>query len=269
MRWQSRVWHWQISALSFCLGIAAIARAEMPPQPNAGASLIVEGVVRETFRSVRTTTVDYVFLLEVRAAKAGNKPEFPYSGPLPKRGDALYVYAFQRTPDAPQIPGPVGYRSLPAEGSVIMAFLYPRGGSAWQFAYPVGFETVGRAAADDLSPLSAQPARAMPLEAIVVPPVVVPPVVVAPPRRLGVQVTPVVISDQRGLRITNVLPASPAARAGLVPGDVILKAAGLATGEASVLTDRVVNSGPRLPLFVRHAASGLEDTVEIDFAPLP
>ncbi|HWC89206.1 MAG TPA: hypothetical protein VG433_06115, partial [Pirellulales bacterium] len=89
--------------LLVCVGslAASPARAEMPPQPNARASLVVEGVVREGFQSVRTTTVDHVFAIEVRSARLGTKPELAYDGPVPKPGDVIYVHAFQRTPDAP------------------------------------------------------------------------------------------------------------------------------------------------------------------------
>jgi len=238
--------------------------------------MVVEGVVRETFRSVRRATVDYVFLIEVRSARLGSKPQLPYDGPLPKPGGVLYVHAFQRTPDAPRMAGPGGYRELPAEGSIIVAYLYPRNGPGWQFAYPLGFEVRGRIAADDLGPLTPQPARPMPVPMTVepVPPGSVPvigpvPIVVRPPRRLGVQVVPIVIADERGLRITMVVPNSVAARAGLVPGDVILKAGGQATRELSVLTDHIVNAGPRLALVVRHAATGTDDVVEVDFGHVP
>ena len=258
---RARLDFWRSVVLLAALAMAASTRAEMPPQPNAGASLVVDGVVREMFRSVRTTTIDYVFLIEVSSAKLGGNPQFPYSGLVPKPGDRIYVHAFQRTPDAPQIPGPGGYRSLPAEGSVIVAYLYPINGSGWQFAYPLGFEQKGRVGADDFGPLTPQPARPMPPDGPA-------PVALVPPRRLGVQVAAIVIANQSGLRITMVLPGSAAARAGLVPGDVILKANGLATNEVSKLTDQLVSSGPRLPLVVRHAATGLEDVVEIDFGPV-
>jgi hypothetical protein len=274
-----------VRALLLGIGAAAASPvwAEMPPQPNARASLVVEGVVREGFQSVRTTTVDHVFAIEVRSARLGTQPELPYDGPVPKPGDVIYVRAFQRTPDAPPIPGPGGYRELPAEGSVIVAYLYPRAGAGWQFAYPLGFEVQGRISADDLGPLTPQPARTMPITPGAVPPaanpvspvavspvpvVVAPSVIVGPPRRLGVQGVPIVIADQRGLRITMVVPGSVAARAGLVPGDVILKAGGMATRDLSVLTDHIVNAGPRLPLLVRRAATGTDDVVEVDFGPV-
>jgi hypothetical protein len=263
--------------------MATLAVAELPPQPNDRASLVVEGIVREAFRSVRTTRVDDVFLIEVRSARLGANPQQPYAGPLPKPGDAIYVHAFQRTPDAPPIPGPVGYRELPSEGSVIVAFLYPRNGSGWQFAYPLGFVEQGKVASDDVSPLTPLPARTTPLPgsplsdspalggpvSVVPVPVVPLPVVPVRPRLLGVQAVPVVVADERGLRLTGVLPGSVAARAGLVPGDVILKAGNVATIDLGALTDQVVNAGPRLPLFVRRAANGAHEVVDVDFGPIP
>src|SRR5438045_4279378 len=96
-------------SLAFALALAAwpdpIARAEMPPQSKEQATLIVEGIVRESFRSVRATRIDFLFEIEVRSAQAGNAPEVAFPGVLPTSGDLLYVLAFQRRPDAPQVPG--------------------------------------------------------------------------------------------------------------------------------------------------------------------
>ena len=182
-----------VPVMALMLAAFTNARGEMPPQPNERATLIVEGVVRESFTSVRPTVIDFLFEIEVRSARAGSSPERPFEGSLPGTGQVLYVHAFQRRPDAPQVPGPVGYRALPAEQETIRAYLYPRGQGGWQFAYPLGFE---RAGGGDSRPGS-EPASP------------------GVPRRIGVMVIPVALGNRTGLRVTEVTPGSPA---GPLPG---------------------------------------------------
>ena len=93
---------------------------------------------------MRATRIDYLFEIQVRSAQVGSAPETPFDGPVPKSGDMIYALAFQRRRDAPRVPGPVGYLTLPAEQDLVRAYLYPRSGGGWQLAYPLGFERLGR-----------------------------------------------------------------------------------------------------------------------------
>jgi membrane-associated protease RseP (regulator of RpoE activity) len=224
---------------------ASTLRGELPPQRLENATLIVDGIVREAFKSTRQTTVDYIFLIEVRSARLGPAPELPYEGTVPKEGDAIYVHAFQRTPDAPRIPGPGGYHQLPTERSIITAYLYPHDANTWQFAYPLGFEKKGTATDNDSSPLEPQPPR----DGTV-------PQTNSRPRQIGVFVNPTVVNGQRGLRIESVTRGSPAAQAGLKAGDVILTANEVPTQSLSDLTRQITQSTISLILSVRDARTG-------------
>jgi hypothetical protein len=230
------------------------ARAEMPPQPKEAASLVVEGIVRESFRSVRSTQVDFLFEIEVRSAQLGKAPEAPFEGVLPRSGELLYVLAFQRRLDVPRVPGPVGYRDLPAEQDVIRAWLYPRIGGGWQLAYPLGFERAGRAEVG-LGP-----------EAVETPTIPGPGAVPVPRRRLGVLVMPSLVGNRAGLQITSVTPGARASRAGLEPGDVILEADGVPTRTLGDLTSQIARAGGKLRLLIRNVRDGQLKPTEVDMS---
>jgi hypothetical protein len=242
--------------LALGLGLTAlsssIAHAEMPPQPKEQATLIVEGVVRQTFHSVRATRIDMLFEIQVRSAQVGGTPETPLEGPVPKTGELLYVLAFQRRRDAPRVPGPVGYLTLPAEQDLVRAYLYPRPGGGWQFAYPLGFERLGRA--DAGAGPGSEPTEFRPI----------PGPGVAPPRRIGVMVAPVAVGGRPGLQVTEITPGSPAHRAGLEPGDLILEANNVPTRTAPDLTAQIAHAGGKLRLLIRNVRSGQIQPLEVD-----
>jgi hypothetical protein len=223
---------------------ASVARAELPPQSNEQATLIVEGVVRESFQSVRPTQVDYLYEIEVRSASVGQAPERALEGAVPGQGEVIYVHGFRRRPDAPPVPGPVGYRDLPAEQESIRAYLYPRNSGGWQFAYPVGFERIGRGGPGE--PFPGTPPGD------------------APPRRLGIMVMPASVGDRPGLRVTAVTPGTPGGRGGLEPGDIILEADGTAIRTLNDLTSRVARAAGKLRLLIRNVRNGRIETLEID-----
>jgi hypothetical protein len=236
-------------ALSCCT-----ARAEMPPQAKEAASLVVEGAVRESFRSVRSTRVDFLYEIEVRSAQVGKAPEAPFEGVLPRSGELIYVLAFQRRLDAPRVPGPAGYLDLPAEQDVIRAWLFPRIGGGWQFAYPLGFERIGRAEGG-LGPEAVETQTIPGAGAAAV-----------PRRRLGVLVMPSLVGNRAGLQITSVTPGARASRAGLEPGDVIVEADGVPTRSLGDLTSQIARAGGKLRLLVRNVRSGQIQPTEVDMS---
>jgi PDZ domain len=237
-------------ALAFSALSTTSARAEMPPQLKEQATLFVEGVVRQTFRSVRATRIDYLFEIQVRSARAGGSPETPFEGTLPKPGDLVYALAFQRRRDAPRVPGPVGYLTLPAEQDLIRAYLYPRSGGGWQLAYPLGFERLGRGEGGP----GPEPTDFRP----------VPDPGAVPPRRIGVVLLPVALGKGSGLQVTEVTPGGPARRAGLEPGDLILEADHVPTRTLADLTDQIARAGSTLHLLIRNVRTGQIQPLEVD-----
>jgi hypothetical protein len=229
-----------------------IARAEMPPQPKEQATLIVEGVVRQVFRSVRSTRIDYLFEIQVRSAQVGSAPETPYDASLLRSGDMIYALAFQRRRDAPRVPGPVGYLTLPAVHDLVGAYLYPRQGGGWQLAYPLGFEKLGRGeASPGPEPTDFRPE---PAPGIV------------PPRRIGVMLVPVALGNRSGLQVTEVTPGGPAQRAGLEPGDVILEADNLPVRTMVDMTAQLARAGAKLHLVIRNVRNGQLQNLDVDLA---
>jgi len=242
--------------LALAVALAAlsvtIARAEMPPQPKEQATLIVEGVVRQVFRSVRATRIDYLFEIQVRSAQVGSAAETPFDVSLLRSGDMIYALAFQRRRDAPRVPGPVGYLTLPAEQDLVRAYLYPRLGGGWQLAYPLGFEKLGRGeASPGPEPTDFRPEPAPG---------------VVPPRRIGVMLVPVALGNRAGLQVTEVTPGGPARRAGLEPGDVILEADNVPTRSMADMTAQVARAGGKLHLVIRNVRNGQLQTLDVDLS---
>ena len=239
-----------VLALGFTALSVSIARAEMPPQLKERATLIVEGVVRQTFRSVRTTRIDFLFEIHVRSAQVGSSPETPYEGLLPRPGDLVYALAFQRRRDAPRVPGPVGYLTIPAEQDYVRVYLYPRSGGGWQLAYPLGFERLGRGEAA----LGPEPTDFRPE----------PGPGVVPPRRIGVMLVPIALGNRSGLQVTEVTPGGPAHRAGLEPGDLILEADNVSTRTLADLTTQLAQAADKLHLVIRNVRTGQIQPLEVD-----
>src|SRR5262245_56331477 len=102
------------------------AWAQRPLQTKEQAVLVVDGVVREVFRSTRRNQVDYVVQIDVQRAEAGRNPREAVRVLLPAPGDDIYVHVFQPLPDAQRGSIGEGHRTLPAERSQVRVFLYPR-----------------------------------------------------------------------------------------------------------------------------------------------
>jgi hypothetical protein len=240
--------------IPLALALAALsvtsARAEMPPQPKEQATLIVEGVVRQVFRSMRTTRIDFLFEIQVRTARLGSAPETPFDVSTLRSGDMIYALAFQRRRDAPRVPGPVGYLTLPAEGDLVRAYLYPRLGGGWQLAYPLGFEKLGRGEASpgpEPTDFRPEPAQG-----------------VLPPRRIGVMLVPVTVGNRAGLQVTEVTAGGPAHRAGLEPGDVILEADNVPIRTMADMTAQLTRANAKLHLVIRNVRNGQLQTLDVD-----
>src|SRR4051812_18686290 len=75
------------------------AQAELPPRLKEDAPLVVNGVVREVYSSVRNRLVDYVVEIEVRTAEAG--PMVPPGAGLrlPQPGAVCYAHCFLLNPN--------------------------------------------------------------------------------------------------------------------------------------------------------------------------
>jgi S1-C subfamily serine protease len=82
-------------------------------------------------------------------------------------------------------------------------------------------------------------------------------------RSLGVSAEPVTIGKRTGMKVVGVQPESPAQKAGIEPGDVIVAANGVPITGAEALSAVVHKSGSSLTLTVRDTRTGKDTPVEV------
>ena len=82
-------------------------------------------------------------------------------------------------------------------------------------------------------------------------------------RSLGVSAEPVTIGQRTGMKVIGVHPDSPAQKAGIEVGDVIVAANGVAITGAESLSAVVRKSGASLSLSVRDTRTGKDTPVEV------
>ncbi|MFO0909319.1 MAG: PDZ domain-containing protein [Isosphaeraceae bacterium] len=237
------------------------ARAQGPTRDQA--ALIVEGVVREVFRSPRRDQVDHLIQLDVQRAELGRTPRQPVRLVLPAPGDAIYIHVTER-------PGAALRPDVPAERSRVRAYLVPRPHGGWDATPRDGFEIVEKALvatqADDPPPPIAQ---STPTSAGT-------PTSNPQPRgtggnaldRLGLSADPIEARGRFALRVKSVERGGAAQRAGLEPGDVIVAANDRElTGLESL--DAAVMRGGRLTLVVLDVNSGRAARISVDSGSTP
>jgi S1-C subfamily serine protease len=194
-----------VGVMGMVPGIAG-AQAQAPGRDEA--SLVVEGVVREVFRSERRSATDYLLLIEVSDAQLGPNRRSRVFVPAP--GESIYVHLS-------------GSREPAAERSKVRVQLASRpGGGAWDVAGGLGgIERLGNDLAEARAGDS-EPARP---EAAPVPtqaPTAPGRSEAGPLERLGIQAETLPVSGRIVLRVTAVAADSPGAKAGLEKGDVIV-----------------------------------------------
>jgi S1-C subfamily serine protease len=217
------------AVLSFGVGIA-------PAQDVAGATrddavLVVDGVVREVFRSSRQDRVDYVVQIEVQKTQADRVPRTPPRAAYPAPGDVVYIHVSERLDSARgqgiagnNQPGTNGHGSVvPAERAQLRAYLAPAPAGGWQGAGTDWFELTSRALANatETAPAPAAPESTPPPASR---PETPPAGGKSALASLGLTGESVSAKDQFALRVSSVEPGGPAQRAGLEPGDIVIGA---------------------------------------------
>jgi serine protease Do len=89
----------------------------------------------------------------------------------------------------------------------------------------------------------------------------------SPARSLGVRVAPARIGLKVALRVQSVAPGSPAQKAGIEDGDLIVEADGVATTDEGQLAAAVRKAGTVMKLKIRDHRSGREVPVEVALEP--
>jgi S1-C subfamily serine protease len=190
------------------------------------AVLVVDGAVRELFQSARRDRTDYIVQIEVKRSEAVRSARTPARVLVPAPGDFVYVHASRGAADPAALGRGVGSRSpadaqraIPAERSLVRAYLVPQANGGWQGAGTDWFDVSSNQPADttasDLPPPAEPSAPGGG------------PGTVAPGGRsallaLGLTGETVNARGQTVIRVTNVDAGGPAQHAGIEQGDVIV-----------------------------------------------
>jgi S1-C subfamily serine protease len=242
-----------------------LTRADQPTQSKHDAPLVIDGVVREVFRSPRQTNTDYLVQIEVHAAALGKAAFDRQRLNVPAPGDDVYVHVFQRRSDAPRSPTAGGYKSLPAEGSTVRAYLFPRAQGGWAGAYPDWFDATrsDRAVAQEVEPAAGDEAPATPA------PTNVTTNLGSVPRffsLLGIDGQLVNAGGRMAIQASSVAADSPAALAGIEPKDVIVEVNGSPLNDPAKLVAAIQRDGQVLKLGVIDSRTGKLVPVEVNVA---
>ena len=242
------------TALGLWGGVAALpAQAQNRDRvAKEDAVLVVDGVVRQVFRSPRQGKTDYLVQIEVqrseglRAPKGAARPQFPAPG------DSIYVHVYQRPDTSGQAVKADSYSAVPAERAQVRAYLTPREQGGWEGTFPDWFELT-----------SDRPAEASKADPA-------PGAADGPGGRaalvsLGMTTEPMKVKDKLVLRITSVERGGPAQRAGLEAGDVIIGAKGDPLTGAEQL-EALARRNEVLPLAVVDVHTGRTAQVELRLA---
>ncbi len=251
------------------LGLSrTVATAQHAPQTKEGASIVVDGTVREVFRSPRQTVVDSVIQVEVSRSEYGRSPADPKRVQAPAPGDQIYIHVFQPL-DNQRRPGVSGHSAIPTEGSQIRAYLYPRPQGGWDGAFPNWFDQTGAVAGNPVPSLPEPPAGAAPGQAPGVPPSAEAPAAAGSiVQRLGIRAEQVQVSGRMVLKVIDVAPESPAGKAGVEPGDAIIGVNGGFITDLDALTATILKGGPTATLAVLDIRSGKQAAVKVDVSSL-
>jgi serine protease Do len=120
------------------------------------AVLIVDGIVREVFRSQRQDRLDYLVEIDVKRTQADRVPRTPARVAMPAPGDILYVHVSQRSANGQQDrriagqnpPSSESRQVVPAERSQVRAYLVPGTRGGWEGAGASWFETTSNVLGD-------------------------------------------------------------------------------------------------------------------------
>jgi S1-C subfamily serine protease len=232
------------------VGLAGPAPAHQPtePRPKTDAVLVVEGTVRQVFRSTRQDRAGYLVEILVRSSEARGEAPPQARVRYPAPGEVVYVYATAQEPQKEQrflVDKESG--TLPAENARVRAYLTPRDGGGWEGVRPDWFESV---AAAPSAPAPSPPASR--------------PVSTA---ALGMSTERILVGDREALKVTSIERGGPAQKAGFEVGDVI---AALNTSDpvTAERLDALISKGEPFPVVVVDVNTGRKAQVVIRPAPV-
>jgi S1-C subfamily serine protease len=238
------------------------ALAQRASQPKEGASIIVDGTVREVFRSPRQTQVDYLVQIDVARSEYGRAPADPRRVQAPAPGDQVYVHVFGPAEGSRG----VGHTSIPTEGSQVRGYLYPRAQGGWEGAFPdwldqTNAEPRGRTVNDPAPPAVPAPntttatTSTSATEGSIL-------------QKLGLRAEQVNLSGRLVLKAVDILPDGPVGKAGIEPGDAIIGINGGFITDLDQLSETILKGGPSTTLIVLDHRTGKQTPVKVDVSGL-
>ncbi len=121
------------------IGSGMAASAQQPVRTAPGdAPLVVDGVVRQVFRSARPGRTDFLVEIEVQRSEAKRLPAGTSRIDYPGPGESVYVHVFQRTDAAGQTVRGDGYTSIPEDGRRCVRILPPDNRLAGKESFRIG-----------------------------------------------------------------------------------------------------------------------------------
>lgn len=262
MTFAGRLSRWALLAVASVGLSVPQAVAQRAQQTKEGASIVVDGVVREIFQSPRQTQTDYLVQIEVSRSEYGRSPADPRRVQAPAPGDQIYVHVAQPRDNHNRLGG--GAQALPDERTQVRAYLYSRAQGGWEGAYPEWYDQTNasiasRGATDPEPPAdisikpapSSTPAAPGQGENVL--------------QKLGVKAEQVQVSGRLVFKVTEVIPGSPAQKAGLEPGDAII---GINNGFITSLDQlaATLGQGGQPTLAILDVNSGRTAAVKVDMS---
>ncbi|WP_165066154.1 PDZ domain-containing protein [Paludisphaera rhizosphaerae] len=254
-----RSWTWALVGLALAAGQARSQQA----QPKEGAAVVVDGSVRGVYRSQKSDRTDYVVQLDVTRAEMGRgAAEARRRGStIPAPGEQVYVHVFQGANRGQ------GYASVPSEGATIKAYLYPHEGGGWEGTFPNWFDQSGGPPPIDRT-AEARPTTPSPSPT---PTPNLPPVPTSPStagadvlKSIGVKADAVEVNGRLVLRITDVLPNTPAQKAGFERGDVIIGVNKSGFASVQQLAEILAKGGPNAEFAILNVRTREQVEVPVD-----
>jgi serine protease Do len=237
------------------------------------AVLVVDGTVREIFRSPRQDRVDYLVQIEVRRSLAERTPPAPVRVAIPAPGDLVYVHASDSTSNGqPQRlsgnepPATNARQVVPSERSQVRAYLVPGPRGGWTGAGRDWFESTSSVLAEanpsDLAPAAPESAPGSTTPSRPQTPPAGGKFALAP---LGLTGEIVNVKGQFVLRVLSVEQGGAAQASGLEPGDIIIGANDKALVGLDQL-DQLARQGALKNLIVLDVNNGKQVRVAIEVA---
>jgi S1-C subfamily serine protease len=243
--------HWRFACI--VLGLAACMAGpafsqQLEHVTKADAPLVVDGIVRQIFRSIQQGSTDYLVQIETlrcegrKSIREGARPQFP--GP----GESVYVHIAPNQDQTGRLSSAGIQPALPEENSKVRVYLYPRGQGSWEGASSDWYENIADRMAEASSEILSPSADKKPAQFAT--------------SNLGITTEALHIENHLALRVTSVERGGAAQEAGLEEGDVIVGAEGAALQSADRF-EELARKGTPFSLIVIDVNTGRGAQIEV------